>query len=269
MTPRPRASASGIGVARLLALAALLPLLAGCRVGVTADATIDARGGGELAVRVRIDGATLRELDALGIDPGLEVAAALDPASGWRSSREVDADGGLVLTHQHAFRDGAELSALFAALAAEVAPDDPALRLDVRVATDRRGAVALVGRAGLSPPGTAGLLVDGVPVGPAGAELAAATAAAVQGTLRVAVPGPVLGHDGDRASGGVVEWDLPVGSQRPVRLESGPAGWWRLLPLGPLLGVLAGAGGAMLIGRRLRARRTGAAAAAAEVGSGG
>ena len=237
---------------RTAALAAIAVIGAGCRLDVAADARVDVTGGGELVVAVRIDGATLRELDELGVDPGLVTAAELDPATGWRASREVDADGGLVLSHRRAFRDGPDLAAALAALDDGLAPDDPALRIEVDVATGRGGAVRLSGTAGFSPPGTTGLLADGVPVGPAGAELAARTAEAVRPVLRLHVPGPVRRHDGDRLEDGTVTWVLPVGDVRPVTLESGPARWWRALPAAA---VGAAAAAALVVGRRRRLAR--------------
>ena len=64
-----------------LLLAVLLGVVAsGCRIGVGTDITFDSGGGGELAVSVRIDGATLRELDRAGVDPELDVALGLGTA---------------------------------------------------------------------------------------------------------------------------------------------------------------------------------------------
>jgi hypothetical protein len=225
--------------AAVLAVTALA--VTGCRIDVAAEASVDVAGGGELAVLVRIDGATLRELDALGVDPGLVGLSELDPASGWRTSRSVDADGGLVLAHRLEVADGPALAAALGALDDGLAPDDPALRIDVTVTTGRGGAVELDGTAGLSPPGTIGLLEDGIPVGPSGEELAALTAGAVRPVLRLHVPGPVRSHDGDRLEGRTVTWELPVGDVRPVSLSSAAAGWWRALP-GVAVAVLAAAG---------------------------
>ena len=231
---------TGRRVAAVLVATALAA--AGCRIDVAAEASVDVSGGGELLVAVRIDGATLRELDALGVDPGLIALSELDPTAGWRTSRAVDADGGLVLSHRLAVADGAALAAALGALDEGLAPDDPALRIDVVVTTGRGGAVELAGTAGFSPPGTVGLLEDGVPVGPSGDELAALTAEAVRPILRLRVPGPVRAHDGDRIDGRTVTWELPVGDVRPVTLSSAPAGWWRALPGAAVLGVAAAGG---------------------------
>jgi hypothetical protein len=221
------------------ALAATALAVSGCRIDVAAEAAVDVTGGGELLVAVRIDGATLRELDALGVDPGLIALGELDPVAGWRTSRTIDADGGLVLAHRLEVADGPALAAALGALDEGLAPDDPALRIDVALGTRRGGAVELTGTAGLSPPGTIGLLEDGVPVGPSGEELAALTAEAVRPVLRLRVPGPVRSHDGDRLEGRTVTWELPVGDVRPVALSSAPAWWWRALPAAVALAVVA------------------------------
>lgn len=245
----------------VLVLAALVAT--GCRIDVTADAAFDVTGGAEVVLAVRIDGATLRELDALGVDPGLVALAELDPARGWRTERTVDADGGLVLAHRRDVPDGPALAAALGALDDGLAADDPALRVDLDVTTSRGGAVALAGTAGLTPPGTTGLAVDGTPVGPSGAALAALTAEAVRPVLRVTVPGPVRRHDGDRLEGRTVSWALPVGDVRSVTLTSGPAGWWRALPW--VAATVAGVGAVAGWWRR-RGRRSDPGAAVSPAG---
>jgi hypothetical protein len=236
---------------RAAVLLATAVLATGCRLDVVTEAAVDPSGGGELLVAVRIDGATLRRLDALGVDPALDVAAALDPGSGWRPSRGIDGDGGLVLGHRRTFADGAELAALLAGLSAGLAPDDPGLRFDLDVTTVR-GGVTLVGTAGLSPPGTTGLLRDGVPVGPAGETLAELTARAVRPVLRVSVPGALVSHDGDRSTGRTVEWDLPVGGTRPIGLVSEPVPAWRRMgwPLAAAVTTVAVMGVTAVVRRR-------------------
>jgi hypothetical protein len=252
MRTRSRRSPSRAG--RMVLLGILAVLVAGCRIDVTTDVTFDVDGGGEVALAVRIDGATLRDLDRLGIDPGLDVEAALDPAAGWRASRTIDPDGGLVLVHRRSFDDGAELATLLRELSDGLAADDPALAVDLVVDTRRRGAVALAGTAGIAPPGSTGVLIDGVAVGPTGAELEALVVSAVRATLRVTTAGGVVSHDGDRAGERIVEWDLPVGEVRAIALVAEAPGWWTTVPwtVVPLLGA-----GAVLARRVLRRARLG------------
>lgn len=227
-------------------------LLTGCRIGVTTDVTVDRSGGGEVAVAVRIDGATLRDLDAAGVDPGFDVALGLGPDPRWRSERTIDADGGLILTYRSSFVDGTEATALLAELSDGVAPQDPALRLDVTVTTERTGAVRIDGSGSLSPPATLGVSVDGAPVGPVDEELAALTAQAVRAQLVVRVPGRVVTHDADVVDGRTLRWTVPVGAARPITLEAAGIAPWRRIPgwltvVVPLLAVVA-----MLVARRSR-----------------
>lgn len=227
---------------RLLALGVVAILATGCRIDVVTDITFDVDGAGIVDLSVRIDGATLRDLDRLGIDPGLDVEAALDPAAGWRASRRIDDDGGLILAFRRPFADGEELAALLRELSAGLAAGDPALHIDLEVETRRRGAVELTGTAGIAAPSTTGVLVDGIPLGPSTEELERLTAAAVRGVLRVATPGALSAHDGDRAGEQVVEWDLPVAGSRSVALRAEAPGWWTTVPwpVLPLLVLAAG-----------------------------
>ena len=248
--------------ARGAALALVALLTAGCRIDVDTDVTVGIRGGGEVAVGVRIDGATLRELDAAGVDPALDVAATLGPDAAWTEERALDADGGLTLTYRRAFADGTEATALLAELSADVAPQDPAVRLDVTMRTTTAGAVRMEGTGAVSPPATLGVRIDGEAVGPSGDELAALTADAVDATLRVTVPGAVLEHDADVVDGRTLRWDLPVGEPRPILLVADAVPLWRR-PV-PVAAGLVTIGGAVLLWRRRPRARDGSGP---EVGS--
>lgn len=234
----------------LLVLVALV--LTGCRIDVGTDVSVDRRGGGEVAVSVRIDGATLRELDAAGVDPELDVALGLGPDPAWRSERVVDADGGLVVTYRRAFADGAEATALLAELAADVAPQDPALRLDVTVITTSAGAVRLAGTGALAPPATLGVRIDGAVVGPSGAELAALVEESVDATFVVRVPGRIVEHDADTVADGVLRWDLPVGEPRTIVLVADAVPLWRRIAWWGWTVMLGAAVGALAVRRRRR-----------------
>ena len=232
----------------LLVLVAVV--LAGCRIDVGTEVAVDRRGGGEVAVAVRIDGATLRELDEAGVDPELDVAVGLGPDGAWRSERVVDADGGLVLTYRRPFADGTEATALLAELSADVAPQDPAVRLDVTVITTTAGGVRLAGTGTLAPPATLGVTVDGAPVGPSGDELAALVAESVDATFVVRVPGRVLEHDADVVDGGTLRWTLPVGEARTIVLVADGVPWWRRVPWWGWVGMLGAAGAGVVVARR-------------------
>ncbi len=205
-------------------------ILSGCRIGVTTDMAFDRSGGGELAVSMRIDGATLRALDAAGVDPALDVAVALGSDTAWDTERRIDADGGLVVTYRHAFADGTEATALLAELWADVPLQDPALVLDVTVTTTTAGAVRMEGTAVLRPPSTLGVRVDGVAVGPVDEELAALTAQSVRTEVQVRVPGRVAVQDADTVDGRSARWNIPVGEPRALTLEANAPAWWRRVP---------------------------------------
>jgi len=146
-----------------------------------------------------------------------------------------------------------------------VAPQDPALRLDVVVTTSPAGAVRLRGTGAVSPPATLGVRIDGVPAGPSGDELARLTADAVRAELVVRVPGRVLEHDADVLSDGVARWELPVGDARSIVLVSEDVPLWRRVPAVLVLAA------AVVLGAGIRWRRrtpTGPPAARAD-GAGG
>jgi hypothetical protein len=258
-------------VRALVAAVGLSLLLAGCRIDVGTDVAFDARGGGEVMVSVRIDGATLRELDRVGADPGLDVDLVLGSDSGWTTGRRVDADGGLVLTYTRRFADGVEATALLRELSDGVAPQDPAVRLDVAIVTTSRGAVRIDGTGGISPPATIGVSLDDQVVGPSGDELAALVADAVRAELVIRVPGRIVAHDADVSDGQVARWSLPVGSSRPLLLAADGPPWWARVPavVWPVVGLVL-ALGAWSLRRLLRAsRRAGAGAGAGAVSPGG
>jgi hypothetical protein len=228
-------------VRTLVAAVGLVLLLAGCRLDVGTDVTFDARGGGEVTLAVRIDGATLRELDRFGADPGLDVELALGPDSGWTAGRRIDSDGGLVLTYSRRFADGAEATALLTEIAAGVAPQDPAVRLDVTVATTSRGAVRIDGKGGITAPSTLGVSIDDQVVGPMGEELAALVADAVRAELVVRVAGRIVVDDADVSDDQIARWELPVGSQRPLTLAADGPGRLARVPVGMRAALLVAA----------------------------
>jgi hypothetical protein len=242
-------------VRALLLVAGLSILLTGCRLDVGTEVAVDGRGGGDVALTVRIDGATLRELDRMGADPGLDVELSLGQDARWTSTRRIDADGGLVLTYAQSFADGAEATALLRELSEGVAPQDPAIRLDVTMVTTSRGGVRIDGLGGITAPATLGVSIDDQVVGPTGEELAALVEDAVRAELVVRVAGRIIADDADVSDAQVARWMLPVGTQRPITLAADGPGlfaripWWAW-PLGVF--VIAGAMGLLRRGRPVR-----------------
>jgi len=241
---------------RMCAVLVGLSLLAGgCRIDVGTDVAFDASGGGAVAVSVRIDGATLRELDRFGVDPSLDVEQTLGQDSGWTVERRVDEDGGLVLTYSQPFADGTEATALLRELSDGVAPQDPAIRLDVVVVTTSRGAVTIDGTGALAPPATLGVSIDDEVVGPTGPQLEALVADSVRAELVVRVAGRIVSDDADASEDGVARWVLPVGAPRDITLAAEGTGWWSRVPSWAWIVTLGVSGVlAVLAARSRRAR---------------
>jgi hypothetical protein len=210
-------------------LAVLVVLLAGCRLDVTGELTIDRGGRADATVELAVDEATLAELDALGVDPTAELTAAASRASAWQVTRERPEEGGLAVRLTRPSADAAAAADAFRELTAGLSNDDPALVVDLEVEVDDEGAVRLEGTAGFRPPATPGASIDGEPVGPDAAELAALTAEAVTARLVVRVPGTFVEHDADEVDGRTATWELAVGEPRAVRAvaaaPSGPPVW--------------------------------------------
>jgi hypothetical protein len=228
-------------------LAVLAVLSVGCRLDITAAADVRADGSATLELEVVLDAALLAELDALEVDPTAELtAAAADGSGGWDLERTTTDDGGLALVLEREVADAAEIGPSLRDLAAGLAPEDPALLLDLDVEVDEQGAVAIAGTGALRAPATTGVELDEQPLGPAGDELAAIVADAVSATLSVTVPGPIEQHDADEVSDRTARWELPVGAPRPVTLTaSAPNDLARWLTVAAVVGgvlLFAGAG---------------------------
>lgn len=213
-------------IARTAAVLCLALALTGCRLGVGTEVDVARDGSATVAVRVRVDGALRAELERLGVDPRVDLDLALADDRTWARSEEVDADGGLVLGFARRVADVADLGDVLRGLADGLAPEDPALVVDLEALPGRRGAVRVAGTVSIRPPAVAGAVRDGQPVGPAGDDLAALTDEVVDATFRLRVPGAIVRHDADRIEGRTLVWDVPVGAERTIDLEAAPAPWW-------------------------------------------
>jgi hypothetical protein len=221
--PARRRSASSV-----LVIACLL-VLTGCRMDLVAEAVVDPGGGGRVAIATGFDTELLDQLDDLGIDPTAELEAVAASTAGWETVRRTRDDGGLEVVATRAVDDGDAIGDVFRELSAGLSETDPALVIDIGVATDDDGGTQVSGSAALRPPATAGVSLDGVEVGPATQELAALVADAVDAQLRIRFPGNVQRHDGDRLDGRTVTWDLPSGAQVPVDATASPPSLWARL----------------------------------------
>ena len=248
-------------------MVACLVLLSGCRLDLAAETVVAADGGGTVAVVAGFDTELLDQLDALGVDPTAELEAAAASTADWETVRDLREDGGLEVVATRTVDEVAEIGDAFRELSAGLNEADPALLIDIEVTRDDAGGTAVTGHARLRPPGTPGVSLDGVEVGPDAEQLAAIVASSVDAQLRIGLPGRVVDHDGDRLEGRTVTWDLSTDDAVNVRVEAEPprwyaplVGWWSELAatarigLGALVVLLLGGG---LLWRRSRTEAPG------------
>lgn len=247
----PAADRGARSTLRRVLMVACVVLLTGCRLDLSAEAVVDADGGGTVAIGAGFDAALLDELDALGVDPTAELEAAAASTAGWEAVRRLRDDGGLEVVATREVADVADIGGAFRELSAGLVDADPALLIDIEVTTDDDGGAQVLGTARLQPPATAGIRLDGVEVGPEATELAAIVARSVDAQLRIRFPGAVVDHDGARVEDRTVVWELPPGDAVPVRARAAAPGWW--VPLvstvagSPVLASAAGVGALVLL----------------------
>lgn len=244
---------------RVLLLLVLGLLATGCRLDLVAPIEVTPDGVATAGLSVRFDARMLAELDALGVDPTAELgaAAAADPA--WELVRTREEGGALTVALTRSVADVRDIGAVYRDLVAGLAPEDPALLLDVEVVPQDDGGHRVTGSALLRPPTTSGLAVDGEPIGAQGGELAQLVADHVTAAVEVRLPGEVVEHDGVRLDRTSVRFDLEPGEPRSLTAVGAPPSWWaelaldgtEVLLLGGGLVVVLGAG-LLLVGRRRR-----------------
>jgi hypothetical protein len=214
--------------APLALLLAVALLLGGCRFDVGADLTIARDGAATATLELRLDREALTRLDDLGVDPTAELAAAAGQVPEWEVTRLADEDGSLTVRLARSTVDAAAAADALRDLSAGLVDADPALVLDLDIDVDEDRAVRLDGTAELRPPATAGVAVDGEPVGPDAGELARLTAAAVDASFSVTVPGQLEQHDADSVDGRTATWNLEAGEVRRIQATASAPGDWTL-----------------------------------------
>jgi hypothetical protein len=240
-----------------LLAASLVVVLGGCRLDVVADAELDRHGAGRAALVFTLDPALLAELDALGVDPTAELAAA-GPAPGWSVTRSAPPDGGLTIRLERDVVDAAGIGDAYRELVAGLGADDPALLADLDVTRDAEGRSRVTGTLGFRPPATAGATLDGVPLGPSGERLAELTRTSVRPRLELTLPGAIVAHDGDGVAGRTITWVAPVGGERPVTATATAPAWYThpwVVAAGTGLLVVAVVGAGLAVWRRRRSPR--------------
>jgi LPXTG-motif cell wall-anchored protein len=210
--------------APLLLLLAVALLLSGCRFDVAADLTISRDGAATAALELRVDREALTRLDALEVDPTAELAAAGGQVPGWEVTRVADEDGSLTVRLTRSTVDAASAADALRELSAGLVEADPALLLDLDIDVGDDGAVRVDGTAELRPPATAGVAVDGEPVGPEAGALARMTAEAVDASFSLTVPGELQEHDADTVDGRTATWNLDAGEARRIQATAAAPG---------------------------------------------
>jgi hypothetical protein len=226
--------------APLLLLLAVALLLSGCRFDVAADLTISRDGAATATLELRADPEALTRLDVLEVDPTAELATAAGQVPDWEITRVMDEDGSLTVRLTRSTVDAASAADALRELSAGLDEADPALLLDLDIDVGEDGSVRLDGTAELRPPATAGVTVDGEPVGPDAGALDRMTAEAVDASFSVTVPGELRQHDSDTVDGRTATWNLEAGEARPIQATASA-------PTDTTLWLLAGGAAALLL----------------------
>ncbi|TVR23912.1 MAG: hypothetical protein EA387_06495 [Nitriliruptor sp.] len=236
---------------RAVLLGVVVLLLAGCRMDLVAPIELRADGSAIAGLEARFDPRMLAELDALGVDPTAELAAVAAGDADWELTRTRAEDGGLTVALRREVADAAALPDVYAQLTAGLAPEDPALELDLDRAevVDRRGRLA--GTASFRAPVTSGLTVDGEEFGAAGDELAALVEEAVTVGIEVVLPGPVEDHDGFLLERDTVRFDVTTDEPRAFRVASAPPPWWSRIPTDATTWLVVGGAVVVVLGLAL------------------
>jgi hypothetical protein len=231
---------------------ALALALTGCRLGVTADAEVAADGSGTAIVELRFDEELLDELDAIAVDPTLELEAAAESSDGWTLERRPDGEG-LALVLRHEVEDAGGFGDAFRSLSAGLVGEDPGLLIDLEVLIEADGASSVTGTVGLRPPATAGASLDGTPIGPDAARLAELVRDHVDPRLQVTLPGRPVAHDADEVDGRTLVWEVPVDGERAISASASVPTWRERASLGWMAAAALGVGallaGLLVVGR--------------------
>ncbi len=228
-------------------------LLAGCRLEAVVDVEVNADGSGTAGWTLIADAALVSDLDALELDPTVELAAAAADSSVWQVERRITSTGALEVRISRPTSDLDDLAAALAELTDGLAAGDPGLHVDLD--PEQSDTTTLSGTAWFAPPDNAGMWIDDEPVGPSAQWLADQSDAHVDAALRIRTAGTILSHNADEQDGNVLIWQLRAGQDRAFSVtfedtQAWPAAasWWA----GGIAVVLTGA----LVVRRMLRRRS-------------
>ena len=210
-------------LARVVALVVGALALAGCRLDVVADVTVEPDGSGVVVVTANADAELVEQVPTIADDLVLDDVRE----AGWEVvGPEPTDDGGLVLTLTHAFADKNEATNLLRSLGPPFG--DPVIGRGQDADTATNTVSAALGL----PDGFASFADDdlvtavgGVPFAERFEQAGAEPATAMSAQLRVALPGELVDSGIDAAAqvgdGGSLRWDVPLdGSIVEARAES-------------------------------------------------
>lgn len=233
---------------RALLLALLTLLLSGCRLDLVAPLEVRADGSARAGLTARFDPELLAELDRLGVDPTAELGAAVTADPTWELTRTREDGGALLVALHREVADAADLGGVYDRLVAGLSDQDPALIVDLDLTRDEDGGTTVAGTASLRPPASSGLALDGQPVGPHDAELAALVTEHVTAAVELSLPGEITELEGGEVAGEVVRIPVTVGESTDFRVVSAGAPWWVTVPGGLPTLLTAAGGGVLLLG---------------------
>lgn len=224
---------------------ALAVCLAGCRLDLDVSMTVEANGGGRLAVALAADREALERAAAEGADPlGLVAQAGQDLADeGWTVTDTTAPDGTRAVELAVEAADAETLSAEAAQLAQALsAPEAPLLEpLVVRLEEET---IHVDGAASLLP----GDAVADYGLTGSDAIRLLDERDALDYTVTVTMPAEVLSSNAASAEESSLTWSVPVGQRIPIAVAG-------VRPRFPWLPVLAGAATVLLIALILLTRR--------------
>lgn len=155
---RPADAAGRVSRVRRVLLVALLgALLAGCQLRVATDVVVEVDGSGTASVRIVADQELAAALDEAEVDvlDGLDEAAE---GADWQATAIDDEELGVGVELTTDFATAEELGQRVAELSAALTTDDGALLRDVELSRTEEGGYVFTATAGIDPPRVVGSL---------------------------------------------------------------------------------------------------------------
>lgn len=234
----PSASRTSATALRIAALVVATVLLTACQARLVIDISVDARGGGQLTVRLGADDDLLAEAAQAGVDPLddlAEVGRRLEDA-GWETVEAVADDGGRTVALTVGFADPEAFNEVAADLVEALAAPEVVVLERLRLSIDE-GELRLEGLATLEP----GPAVTELGLQPEEAVELVAAHDAFAYTINATLPGELLDTTADDVAM-PLSWEVAPGEQRSVLAITelpGPRWWVFALGAAAILAAIA------------------------------